>query len=97
LPVNSSWTDGPFYQGIFTISEVGAKKTVNGKVYRDVIVVTMNRSEVYPETIYNITTIEEHYYARGVGEIYMKKTYEHEGRVDTWEYILVDYYIAPQQ
>jgi hypothetical protein len=92
LEVGATWTGGQIYIGsILTITEKNVTKTVRGRKYRNVIVVT---EEINSFGTASTTT---HYYARGVGEIYMKKHHVYEdGRTDTWEYELVEYFIAPK-
>jgi hypothetical protein len=95
LPVNGSWaTDNGLAKEEFTITEVNAKKSVQDKVYNDVIVVLKSNFWRNQAGEYEETWRSYHYYAKDVGEIYSlyPATPAREG--GDIEVFLVDYFIA---
>lgn len=98
LPKNRTWV---YYENQpvkeeFSIVEVNADKVVSEVTYHNVIVVRYTyftqmrcQPEIY-EPVYTITR----YYAKDIGEIYMRYVYDYRGTTETIENSLIDYFIA---
>jgi hypothetical protein len=102
IPVNGKWVypDGEpdsldFYKVEFNILEVNASKKIKGKVYNNVIVVLyMQSGRQRIDDEFEELSRSYHYYAKDIGEIYMRYPAVPLGSGVDIEIFLIDYFIA---